>query len=97
MLDVSVACAGADGAVHLIELSVPDGSTLEEVIRRSEILKRCPDIDLAGADVGVFNRVRALGDRVRSGERVEIYRALRADPKEARRRRARTGQKDEKP
>ena len=93
MLEVSVACAGADGLVHVIGLSVPDGSTLEDVIRKSEILRRCPDIDLARADVGVFNRIRALNDRVREGDRVEIYRPLRADPKESRRRRARSARK----
>lgn len=96
MLDVSVACAG-DGAVHVIELSVPDGATLEEVIRRSGILARCPDIDLARADIGVFNRIRALRDRARDGDRVEIYRPLQADPKESRRRRARSARKGATP
>ena len=89
---MSVACAAA-GTVHVIELSVPEGSTVEDVIRRSEILHRCPDIDLADVDVGIFNRTCSLGNRVHAGDRVEIYRPLRADPKESRRRRARAAQK----
>ena len=96
MLDVSVACAG-DGAVYVIELSVADGATLEEVIRRSGILARCPDVDLARVDIGVFNRIRRLGDRAQDGDRVEIYRPLRADPKESRRRRARSTRKGPTP
>jgi hypothetical protein len=91
MLGVSVAWGSAAGDVHLIELSVPDGSTLEDAIRKSGILQRCPEIDLATAEVGVFNRLRALNERVRDGDRVEIYRPLLADPKEARRRRAKKG------
>ena len=90
-LRVSVACRGDSGAVHVIELSVPDGSTVGDVIRRSAILDRCPAIDPAALSVGIFNRSCALEDRVRDGDRVEIYEALRADPKEARRRRARHG------
>lgn len=87
-LEVSVACADAGGKVHLVELSVPDGATIEDVIVNSGILERCPDIVLARATVGVFNRIRPRGDRVRDGDRVEIYRPLLADPKESRRRRA---------
>jgi len=90
---VSVACAGGDGTVHVIELAVPEGATLEDVILKSEILRRCPDLDLAEVEVGVFNRIRSLADRVRDGDRVEIYRPLRADPKESRRRRARAARK----
>lgn len=93
MLDVSVACAGADGTVHVLELAVPDGATVEDVIRKSDILRRCADVDLAAVDIGVFNRIRSLSDRVENGDRVEIYRPLRADPKDARRRRARKGTK----
>jgi len=96
-LKVSVACAGTGGVAHVIELAVPDGSTLQEVILRSRILERCPDIDPAALSVGVFNRSRALDDRVRDGDRVEIYRPLLADPKESRRRRARSARKNERP
>lgn len=90
-LRVGVACRGDSGAVHVIELSVPDGSTVGDVIRRSGILDRCPAIDSAAMSVGIFNRACTPDDPVRDGDRVEIYEALRADPKEARRRRARRG------
>ena len=39
--------------------------------------------------VGVFGKRVALGQALREGDRVEIYRPLAVDPKEARRRRAR--------
>lgn len=38
--------------------------------------------------VGIFGRRAALDAPLADGDRVEIYRALRADPKDARRRRA---------
>jgi putative ubiquitin-RnfH superfamily antitoxin RatB of RatAB toxin-antitoxin module len=38
--------------------------------------------------VGIFGRRAAPEDRLADGDRVEVYRPLRADPKEARRRRA---------
>jgi hypothetical protein len=94
MLRVSVACAGAGGAVRVVELEIEGGATLADVIRRSGILDHCPGIDLATASVGVFNRIRALGEEVRDGDRVEIYRPLLADPRESRRRRARPRGKD---
>jgi hypothetical protein len=39
--------------------------------------------------VGIFGRLVALEHALATGDRVEIYRPLTADPKEARRRRAR--------
>lgn len=87
MLHVSLAYA-AQGTAHVIQLRVGEGATIEDVIRASGILERCPEIQVRSATVGVFNRVRPLGWRVRDGDRVEIYRPLLADPREARRRRA---------
>jgi putative ubiquitin-RnfH superfamily antitoxin RatB of RatAB toxin-antitoxin module len=94
---VSVVCRAAGGTVHVVELAVPEGATLEDVIRNSGILERCPEIDPAAVSVGVFNRLCAPGDRVRDGDRVEIYRPLLADPKEARRRRARPPRRPKPP
>ena len=74
---------------HRIALNVPPGTTLRGAIERSRILETCPEIDLAVNAIGVFGRRRTLADLVADGERVEIYRPLVVDPKEARRRRGR--------
>ncbi len=71
----------------IIELSVPHGTTIQEAIRRSGILNRYPDIDLRRQGVGVFGQARALDYCPRTGDRIEIYRPLVLDPKEARRKR----------
>ena len=73
---------------HVIPLEVADGCTIEQAIRQSNILQSCPEIDLAINKVGVFNKVGQLHDLIRDGDRVEIYRPLLVEPKEARRRRA---------
>ena len=44
-------------------------------------------IDIAGCPVGVFGRAVARGRVLQPGDRLEIYRALAADPKQARRER----------
>jgi putative ubiquitin-RnfH superfamily antitoxin RatB of RatAB toxin-antitoxin module len=46
-----------------------------------------PDVDLATCPVGVFGKKKPLETVLRDGDRVEIYRPLVADPKDARRRR----------
>ena len=74
--------------VHVIALAVTAGSTLEQAIRTSGILERCQEIDLSVHKVGVFSKLRQLNSQIQDGDRIEIYRPLVADPKEARRRRA---------
>ncbi len=73
----------------LLPLEVPEGTTLIEAVRRSGILREFPELDLAEAKLGVFGRIRPATEALRDGDRVEIYRPLLADPKEARRKRAR--------
>ena len=72
----------------LLELEVTDGTTARQAIERSGILQRFPEIDLARAGLGIFGRVVAPDTPLRDGDRVEIYRPLIADPKLARRTRA---------
>ncbi|WP_338557557.1 RnfH family protein [Erwinia sp. E_sp_B04_7] len=73
---------------YLYTVSVAEGCTVEEAIKASGILEIRSDIDLASNKVGVFSRPVKLGDEVHSGDRIEIYRPLLADPKELRRQRA---------
>ena len=72
----------------LVGLDVPAGRTVGQAIRASGLLARFPEIDLARNPVGVFGERVARERLLEEGERVEIYRALLADPKEARRRKA---------
>jgi putative ubiquitin-RnfH superfamily antitoxin RatB of RatAB toxin-antitoxin module len=66
-------------------------ATVREAIEASGVLQEFADIDLAAAKVGVFGRIVDLQHPVVAGARIEIYRPLAADPKDARRRRARGG------
>lgn len=72
----------------LIPLELTVGSSIEKAIMASGILALCPEIDLTKQKVGVFSKIRALSDLLQSGDRVEIYRPLLIDPKEARRTKA---------
>ncbi|WLS79924.1 RnfH family protein [Erwinia pyri] len=73
---------------YLYTVNVEEGATVEAAIKASGILELRSDIDLAKNKVGVFSRPVKLGDEVQSGDRIEIYRPLLADPKELRRLRA---------
>jgi hypothetical protein len=77
------------GAQRLIALTVTPGATVADAIEASGILREFPEIDLRVNRVGVYGQLARLGDVVQAGDRVEIYRPLQADPKEARRQRAR--------
>ena len=72
----------------IVSLDVAPDATVAEAISQSGLLIRCPDIDLRLNKVGVFGKLCELTQRLREGDRVEIYRPLIADPKEARRQRA---------
>ena len=82
---VVVAYAGGDRQV-LRGLEIVPGSTLADAISASGLLRDFPEIDLAQNRVGIFGRLVRLDTPLREGDRVEIYRPLTADPKEARRR-----------
>lgn len=75
----------------IVRVDAQAGTTVEEAIRRSGLLERFPEIDLATNKVGVFGKLAKLGDSLKAGDRVEIYRPLIADPKEARKKRAAEG------
>ena len=70
-------------------VKLPPGATLRAAIDRSGLLQRHPAIDLASCRVGIWGRRAELDAPVRDGDRVEVYRPLQVDPKEARRERAR--------
>ncbi|NOY74154.1 MAG: RnfH family protein [Gammaproteobacteria bacterium] len=76
------------GHQTIIPVDIEKGMTLHDAINLSGVLDQFPGIDLAKNKVGVFGKLAKLDRELRPGDRVEIYRALIADPKEVRRRRA---------
>ena len=77
---------------HSVELKLEAGSTVVDALAAVETADGFSDLDLGSAlaagRVGVYGE-RAAGDRrLEDGDRVEIYRPLAVDPREARRRRA---------
>jgi len=65
--------------------------TAEQVIQRSGMLERFSEIDLDNNKIGIFGKAVKLDTLLSDGDRVEIYRPLIADPKEARKKRAADG------
>ena len=74
-------------------LALPAGTSIESAIRASGLLEEFPEIDLTVNRTGIFGEFAGLDESLQGGERVEIYRALIADPKETRRRRAQAKKK----
>ena len=68
--------------------NVPDGTTVEQAIKLSGIIAQFPEIDLATNKFGIFGQLAKAETILRQQDRVEIYRPLIIDPKEARRKRA---------
>lgn len=73
---------------EIVELNVDEGTSLIEAVRLSRITDHFPEIDLDRDEMGVFGRKVDKHTRLKNLDRVEIYRPLLVDPKEARRRRA---------
>jgi hypothetical protein len=78
-MNVGVAYADRFKQVWL-KLEVPDGSTLRQAIEHSGLLRQFPEIDLEKQKVGIFGKVMKLDAPVEEGARIEIYRAITADP-----------------
>lgn len=72
----------------VVGVEVPAGSTLRDAVVASGLPARVPGLDPAALDLGVFNDLREPDEPVRDGDRIEVYRPLAIDPKEARRIRA---------
>lgn len=83
-VEVVYALPGGEDAVVL---ELPAGSTAADAVRAGGLLARHPDIDLGRQKLGIYGRVVRPGLRLADGDRVEIYRPLAVEPKEARRRR----------
>lgn len=76
---------------ELVEVQVPPGTTVAEAIDRSGIAEKFPDHALESRPVGVWGRIVDRDYVLADGDRVEIYRELEIDPRDARRKLAAQG------
>lgn len=74
----------------IISLSVPKGTSVFDAACESGIERFFPEIDFDKIDMGIFGKVvkKPKEQAIREGERVELYRPLIIDPKQARLNRA---------
>ena len=88
-LNIEVAYATADKQ-KIVVLRVAEGTTLRQAALLSGLDNEFPELDLAQAKLGIFCKASTKPEQesVQEGDRVEIYRPLLIDPKQARLNRA---------
>ena len=86
-IEVCVVYSPGARDVREVFLSLPVASTVLQAIQASGLLQLFPLIDCQTTLLGVWGRKVGLSHLLRQDDRVEIYRALKVDPKVARRER----------
>jgi hypothetical protein len=72
----------------VIAVELPRGATALDALHASALTTLCPEVIPERAVLGVFGKVVSADHPLSDGDRVEVYRPLDADPREARRARA---------
>jgi len=85
-IGVEVAYAEAERQ-YLRRLRLPAGSTIADALAAAQVEQEL-DFDARLLTVGIWSKAATRETVLQEGDRVELYRPLRADPKESRRRRA---------
>lgn len=75
----------------VVRVPLTDGLTAIEAVRASGILDDAPGLETGEPALGIWGRRVNASQPLHAGERVEIYRPLRCDPREARRQAAGPG------
>ena len=90
VLRLTVVYSPGPRQVRQWSLSLPIGTTVLHALAASGIQDTFPSLDLSVTGLGVWGREAEAGHLLRDGDRVEVYRTLRVDPKVARRERFRS-------
>ncbi|MCI0517299.1 MAG: RnfH family protein, partial [Woeseiaceae bacterium] len=69
-------------------LAVPARATVADAIELSGIVSHFAEVNLADLQAGIWGHPVERRHRLEDGDRVELYRPLLTDPREARRQRA---------
>ena len=88
-IGVEVVYSPSAGEFDCVRVQLPAGACVRDAVRASSMLERNAQLDLDQQNLGIWGKRRGPDDALRDGDRVEIYRPLTLDPKEARRKRQR--------
>ncbi|WP_416192663.1 RnfH family protein [Neisseria sp. CCUG12390] len=86
MLNIEIVYGLPDKQV-LKTMQVAEGTTIRQAALQSGLENEFSDLDLNTAKLGIFGKAVKDDTVLREKDRIEIYRPLLIDPKEARRRR----------
>jgi putative ubiquitin-RnfH superfamily antitoxin RatB of RatAB toxin-antitoxin module len=87
-LQIEIAYAVEPQRVIVKALTLPPGSRVADALRLAALDSDFIGVDLANAPLGIFGKLIRPDHALQQGDRIEVYRALAADPKVARRERA---------
>ena len=73
------------GQQELVEIDVEQGTTVQQAIENSAIAERFEGVDLDALPAGIWGLEVGRDHELSPGDRVEIYRPLETEPREARR------------
>lgn len=90
-IQVEVVYVGSAGHQRVVVLELPVGASVGTALRASGIVSDFPELDAANLKLGIYGDRVTAATRLQDHDRVELYRPLRADPKETRRQRAKVG------
>lgn len=85
-VSIEVVYAAGPGSLDIVPLKLRAGATLAEAVDASGLMTRHA-LTAEAVRLGIWGKVREPGTALRERDRVEIYRGLKVDPKEARRQR----------
>lgn len=83
---VEVAYCPAPGVADVVALTLPVGATLADALDASGLRQR-HGLPAEGLRCGIWGKLKEATQPLRERDRVEVYRPLQVDPKEARRQR----------
>ena len=84
-LRVVLAAALVPGQVELTTLDLPGGTDVGGALHASGLRQRLPESAWPALQIGIWGQACTPATLLRDGDRIELYRALLVDPKEARR------------
>ena len=85
-LRVEVVFCPQPGVTDLVSLALPAGASVADALAASGLVQRHM-LPAVGLRLGVWSKLREPAALLRDKDRVEVYRPLTVDPKEARRQR----------